>query len=280
MQKLKQTAIITGASSGIGAVYAERLASRGFDLSIVARNKSRLEDLAAKLEAQHDVSVTLLPADLSSPADLDRLERVLRTDPSISLIVNNAGFGGVKTLLESDVSRMLEMIAVNVTALTRLTYAVVPGMVERAHGTVINIASTVAIAPELLNGVYGGTKAFVLAFSQSLRKEMAGKGVEVQVVMPGATGTEFWDVAGLGLHNVPSGKVMATEDLVGAALVGLDRGEFATIPSLQDGAEWDGYEAARQVMLPHFRIHIPQRDTRLSNLRKAADRSLTVLRVA
>lgn len=252
MQKLKQTAIITGASSGIGAVYAERLASRGFDLSIVARNKSRLEDVAAKLEAQHDVSVTVLPADLSSPADLDRLERVLRTDPSISLIVNNAGFGGVKTLLESDVSRMLEMIAVNVTALTRLTYAVVPGMVERAHGTVINIASTVAIAPELLNGVYGGTKAFVLAFSQSLRKEMAGKGVEVQVVMPGATGTEFWDVAGLGLHNVPSGKVMATEDLVGAALVGLDRGEFATIPSLQDGAEWDAYEAARQVMLPHL----------------------------
>lgn len=144
------------------------------------------------------------------------------------------------------------MVAINVTAPLRLTYAAVPQFVARKQGTIVNIASIVAIGPEILNGVYGGTKSFVLAFSQSLRKELAGTGVHVQVVLPGATGTEFWDIAGLPASNLPKEWVMSAADLVDAALRGLDRGEFATVPSLADGAEFEAWEAARQTMLPHL----------------------------
>jgi uncharacterized protein len=147
---------------------------------------------------------------------------------------------------------MSEMIAVNVTALTRLTYAAVPGLIARGGGTIINIASIVAVAPELLNGVYGGTKAFVLAFSQSLRKELVDKDVRIQVVLPGATATEFWDVAGLPVSNLPPTWVMSAADMVDASLAGLDAGEFVTIPALPDEAEWATYEAARQALMPNL----------------------------
>ena len=130
---------------------------------------------------------------------------MLRTDASITLLVNNAGVGATAPLLDSDVDKMEEMIALNVTALTRLTYAAAPGFVARGGGTIINIASIVAIAPEVLNGVYGGSKAFVLAFSQSLHHELGRKGVRVQAVLPGATATEFWDVAGMPVQQSACG---------------------------------------------------------------------------
>jgi uncharacterized protein len=149
------------------------------------------------------------------------------------------------------------MIAINVTVPMRLAYAAVPQFTARRKGAIINISSIVAIGPEILNGVYGGTKSFVLAFSQSLRKELKDTGVEVQVVLPGATGTEFWDVAGLPASNLPKEWVMSAADLVDAALLGLDRGEFATIPSLMDAKEWDAWEAARQTMLPHLSSAVP-----------------------
>jgi short-subunit dehydrogenase len=134
-------------------------------------------------------------------ADLARIETTLRTNASVTLLVNNAGVGATAPLLDSDVEKMDEMIRLNVGALTRLTYAAAPGFVARGGGTIINIASIVAISPETLNGVYGASKAFVLAFSQSLHHELAGKGVRVQAVLPGATATEFWDIAGLPVHN-------------------------------------------------------------------------------
>lgn len=248
----KGTAVVTGASSGIGAIYADRLAGRGHDLILVARNVERLEKQAEAIRKSHDVAVRIVGADLTAPGDLRRVEEILKTDASVTALVNNAGFGGAGELLQSDVERMEEMIAVNVTAVMRLSYAVAPAFIGRGAGTIINISSIVAIGPEILNGVYGGTKAFVLAFSQSLRKELSGKGVRVQVVLPGATATEFWDIAGLPASNLPQAWVMSAANLVDAALAGLDQGEFATIPSLQDGAEWEAYEAARQVMLPHL----------------------------
>ena len=247
-QNSQGTALITGASSGIGAIYADRLARRGYDLILVARNQSRLEELAARLRDETGRTVEIVPADLNDNVDLLRVETVLRTNTTISMLVNNAGIGGAAPLLASDVDAMDRMIRLNVLALTRLTYAAAPAFVERGSGTIINIASIVAISPETLNGVYGGSKAFVLAFSQSLQHELAEKGVRIQAVLPGATATEFWDVAGLPVSNLPTEIVMAAPDLVDAALAGLDQGETVTIPALEDKSEWDAYDAARQAM--------------------------------
>ncbi|MGN6478906.1 SDR family NAD(P)-dependent oxidoreductase [Luteibacter sp.] len=251
------TAVVTGASSGIGAVYAERLAARGHDLILVARSADRLNALAAKITQATGRRVEVLAADLANAADLGRVEAKLRDDASISLLVNNAGVGTHTPLLDSKIDAMNKMIDLNVTAVTRLTYAAVPGFVARGKGAVINVASIVAIAPEILNGVYGGSKAYVVAFSQSLKHELGDKGVQVQAVLPGATATDFWDAGGMSVDMLPKEIVMSAEDLVDAALVGFDRGELITIPPLQDEAEWNAYEAARQVMAPRLSSATP-----------------------
>ncbi len=218
----------------------------------MARNAERLNTVANRISATTGREVEILRADLSDATDRRLVENRLREDSAIEILVNNAGFGGVTPLLQSNVETMEEMIDLNVTALTRLTYAAVPGFVTRGHGTVINISSIVAIAPELLNGVYGGTKAFVLAFTQSLQHELKDKGVRVQAILPGATATEFWDVAGLPHENLPGGWVMKSEDMVDAALAGLDAGEVVTIPPLQDGTDWETFEANRQTFRNKF----------------------------
>jgi short-subunit dehydrogenase len=244
----KGTALVTGASSGIGAIYADRLARLGYDLILVARNRSRLQDLANRLTSETGRSIEIVTADLGSKADLARVEAVLRTDASITMLVNNAGVGATAPLLGSDIGKMDDLIALNVGALTHLTYAAVPGFVARGGGTIVNIASIAAIAPEVLNGVYGGSKAFVLALSQSLHHELDDKGIRVQAVLPGATATEFWGIAGTAVENLPREIVMSADDMVDAALAGLDQGEVVTIPSLPDKAEWDRFEAARHAM--------------------------------
>jgi short-subunit dehydrogenase len=173
----------------------------------------------------------------------------------------------VAPLLNADVEKMDEMIAINITALTRLTYAAAPAFVARGAGTIINIASVVGISPESLNGVYGASKAFVIAFSHSLQHELADKGIRIQAVVPGATATELWALAGLPYQNLPASIVMSPEDMVDAALVGLDRGELVTLPSLYDGEEWNRFEAARRaisdrfgnsVPAPRYRIGVPR----------------------
>jgi short-subunit dehydrogenase len=152
---------------------------------------------------------------------------------------------------------MENMIRLNVFALTRLTYAAVPGFVARGGGTIINISSIVAISPEMLNGVYGGSKAFVLAFSLSLHHELAAKGVRVQAVLPGATATEFWNLAGKPVHRLPAAIVMSADDMVDAALAGFDKGEIVTIPSLADNADWERYETARRSMFGKLSSAVP-----------------------
>lgn len=244
------TALITGASSGIGAIYADRLARRGHDLILVARNRDRLQQLARQITDATGRTVHVFAADLNDRQDLANVAELLRTDRSISLLVNNAGFGAATPLLQSDATKMEEMISLNVSALTRLTYAAVPGFVERGHGTVINIASIAAIAPELLNGVYGGTKAYVLTFTQSLQHELSNQGVRVQAVLPGATATAFWDAAGVPISQLPAQIVMSAEDMVDAALAGLDQGEVVTLPALPDAAQWQAFDDARRKLSP------------------------------
>jgi short-subunit dehydrogenase len=250
----KGVAVVTGASAGIGAIYADRLARRGYDLILVARNKARLGQVADRIARATGRAVNAVAADLNDKADLKRVETILATDPGITMLVNNAGVGGLEPLLKSDIDTMAEMIDLNVTALTRLTYAAAPAFVARGGGAIINISSVVAIAPEVLNGVYGGSKAFVLALSQSLHKELADKNVRIQVVLPGATATNFWDAAGGAVDNLPSEIVMQSDDLVDAALAGFDQGELVTIPSLPEAADWAAYEGARQKLVPNLSL--------------------------
>src|SRR5215831_9115139 len=248
----KGTALITGASAGIGAIYADRLARRGHDLILVARDRRKLDAVARRLSDDTGRSIRVLAGDLNEKPDIARIEDVLRSDASITMLVNNAGVGAPTPLLDSDINRLDQMIGVNVAALVRLTYAVVPGFVSRGGGAVINIASVLGLVPELLNGVYGATKAFVIAFSRSLQKEFAERKIRVQAVLPGATATEFWGLAGTPLEQVPPEMVMNVNEMVDAALAGFDQGEFITIPALPDMADWEAYEAARDKLIPNL----------------------------
>jgi uncharacterized protein len=251
------TALVTGASFGIGTVYADRLATRGYNLILVARNGERLNALATRLTSETGRSVAVLPADLGDKGELAKVEAVLRDDPSITLLVNNAGVASVAPLLNSNVDEMEAMIALNVTALTRLTYAAAPAFVARGAGAIINIGSVVGIVPERLNGVYGATKAYVLALTQSLQHELGEKGVRIQAVLPAATATDIWEKAGLHHSKLPAGTVMSTEDMVDAALAGLDQGEVVTIPPLQDGHDWTRFDAARLALAPKLTKSAP-----------------------
>lgn len=247
----KGTALITGASTGIGAVYADRLAKRGYDLILVARSEQKLSEVASRLKFTGR-RIEIFPADLTKKADVERVADWLRTDATITALVNNAGLGSARKLLDAKIDDLESMIYLNVTALTRLALAALPGFVERKNGLLINIASVVALAPELLNGTYSGTKAYVVNFTQALKNEVEGKGVTVQAVLPGATATPFWDKAGRAVEDLPQERVMTAEDMVDASLAGLDQHELITIPSLPDVADWEKFEAARKALGPNL----------------------------
>ena len=265
----KGTALVTGASRGIGAVYADRLAKRGYDLILVARSEAPLKALATSLASASGRHITPIVADLNNRVDRAKVEAKLKEDSSITTLVNNAGIGAVVPLLNADIEKMEEMIALNSIALTRLTYAAAPAFVKRGTGTIINISSVVGISPETLNGVYGATKAYVLAFSHSLQHELADKGIRVQAVLPGATATDLWEIAGLPWQKLPPSIVMSVEDMVDAALVGLDQGELVTIPGLHDGGEWTRFEAARRAISQRFGNSVPASRYRIQARRSA-----------
>jgi uncharacterized protein len=247
----KGTALITGASTGIGAVYADRLAKRGYDLILVARSEEEVSEVAARLKPIGR-RIETISADLTRKEDVQRVAERLSSDPTITALVNNAGLGSAGKLLDAKIDDLESMIYLNVTALTRLALAALPGFVERKNGLLINIASVVALAPELLNGTYSGTKAYVVNFTQALKNEVEGKGVTVQAVLPGATATPFWDKAGRAVEDLPQEIVMTAEDMVDASLAGLDRHELITIPALPDVADWENFEAARKALGPNL----------------------------
>jgi uncharacterized protein len=255
-----RTALITGASSGIGATYADRLARRGHDLVLVARDRDRMEAAAQRLRAETGVAVDVLPADLTEPRDLARVETRLREDDRIGLLVNNAGAVAPGGFADPDLDAQDRLIRLNVTAVVRLAGAVVPRFLAShaaagGGGAIINIASVLALAPELFPGIYSATKSFVLTFSQSLQAELGPRGLYVQAVLPAATRTEIWERSGRSVDAIPG--VMDVGELVDAALVGFDRREAVTIPPLPDVGQWDSFAAARQAMLPNFRQEHP-----------------------
>lgn len=239
------TALITGASSGIGAIYADRLATRGYDLLLVARRGDRLQALADDLQHRHGVKISTLVADLSKAEGIEQVETVLRDDTTISLLVNNAGAANLAPILSSGADQHEAINTLNTTALMRLTLAALPRFVENNQGTIINIASVVAFHARAGSAVYSATKAWVLNFTRGLQEEFAGSNLRIQAVLPAATATEIWGHSGITLDALPEGSVMTSEDLVDAALAGLDQGELVTIPPVEDLQLWDNWEAAR-----------------------------------
>lgn len=249
----KGTALITGASTGIGAVYADRLAKRGYDVILVARSKDKLDEVAKHIQSGTHRKAETLQADLTVAADVKRVAERLASDSSITAFVNNAGIASAAKLLESDPDYLDQIVQINVTAFTRLAVAAASNFAKRSSGLIINIGSVVALAPELLNGTYSGSKAYVQNFSTALKNELADKGVTVQVVLPGATATPLWEKSGVNVHtDLPPEWLMAAEDMVDASLAGLDQGEFITIPSLPDAADLQTYEKARLALAPNL----------------------------
>lgn len=254
----KGAALVTGASSGIGAVYADRLARRGYDLILAARDEGRLNALAGRLRAETGVKVDVIRADLTQRDDLARLETRLREDAGVTLLVNNAGAALFGAFTDSDPDKLEDLIQLNVVAVTRLAQAAAAGFAPRGRGTIVNIASIVGLAPELFPGsVYGATKAYVTYLTQTLHAALAPQGLTFQAVLPGATRTEIWDRSGHGLANVPDEILMPVDELVDAALAGLDAGELVTIPSLPDPADWAAAEAARLKLAPNLSAKHP-----------------------
>ena len=244
----KGTALITGASSELGAVYADRLARRGHDLILVARDAGRMEALAAKLHDETGRTIEVLPADLTKGEDVAKIEARLASDEAIALLVNNAGMSLDGGVLDNGPEQFERIIALNITAPTRLASAAGKAFLQRKSGAIINIASVLALAPEAFDGVYSGTKAYLLNLSHSLAAQVEGQGVRIQVVLPGATRTEIWERSGKDVASLPVDWVMEAGDLVDAALLGFDRGETVTIPPLADEGEWQAFEAARHAM--------------------------------
>ena len=246
----KPAILITGASSGIGAVYADRFGRRGHDLVLVARDAQRLEALAARLRAEAGVAVDIVQADLTQAADIARVETRLREDTRIGVLVNNAGAALPGGFLDQNPEQAANLIALNVTAPTRLAAAVAPRFVQAGSGAIVNIGSVVGFVPEFGMAVYGATKAFVQYFSQALHGELGPKGVYVQAVLPAATRTEIWERSGIDVNALPA--VMETDALVDAALVGFDRRETVSIPPLPDASQWDAFDRARTAMIPNL----------------------------
>jgi short-subunit dehydrogenase len=247
-------AVITGASSGIGKVYADRLASRGYDLILVARRADRLRKIGEDLQARYQIKVQSLVADLTQPSDLSDTVRRVIADTSITLLVNNAGIGAVGPIAQTSRETLTSIVALNITAVSALTTAVLPGFLSRGSGTIINIGSVRGYASQLIVPIYGATKAYVAQFTRALQKQVAGTNIRVQLVTPTNTVSENWSRMALPLAKDNPAAIMSTEDCVDAALRGLDMGEEITIPSLQDNGPLEDFEETSEALFQATQI--------------------------
>jgi len=237
VSRSKPRALITGASSGIGVAYAERLARDGYDVVLVARRRERLEDLAQRLRREADLHAEVVAADLTDAGALAQVEARVAGDESLALLINNAGFGGYHPFVEIEREVIDDLINIHVRAVARLTRAALPGMVRRRTGGVINVASLLAFSGSLPpnplphRATYAGAKAFMVTFTQALAGELSGTGVGVQVCLPGVVATEFHTVQGMDFSKRPR---MTADDVVAASLAAFARGEVTCIPGLDD----------------------------------------------
>ena len=237
VSQLPKTALITGASSGIGAEYARQLAALGYNLVLVARREERLNALAAELQQKHNIQVEILAADLANPSAVAKVEQRIRELDSFTMLVNNAGFSTYQPFVQAKLSRELNMIDVNIVAAVRLTYAALPGMVNRGYGHIVNIASVAAFVPSPDFATYSATKSFVKSFSQSLQAEMQGKGVQVQALCPGFTITEFHetpDFSNFERSQFPKALWMTPNDVVAESLAALGRDQVIVVPGMMN----------------------------------------------
>jgi short-subunit dehydrogenase len=249
MSDLKGTAVVTGATGGVGALYAAGLAERGYDLLLVGRQQKTLDAVAKAVKQKANVKVETIVANLAEAKELARIEARISSDPAITTLINSATSVTFSPLAKLGLQALDETITVNITALTRLTHAVLPGLLARGAGAIVNMASVLAFHPWPEFSVYNASKAYVVSFSQALQGEVADKGVLVQVVTPPAVDTDFWNHAGLPVSNLPAGAVMKPQHLVDAALRGLDRGESWVFPSLSEQALWDDHQKTRQALV-------------------------------
>jgi hypothetical protein len=227
----RRNAVVTGASTGLGRCFAERLARQQYDLVLVARDAERLEALAARLASERPISARALPADLTEPKGLALVERELRGQTP-DLLVNNAGFGTVGRFAELDLDGEEREVRLNVLALVRLTHTVLGPMVERGNGAVINVSSLAGEAPSPYTATYAATKAFVTSFTEALSEELRGSGVRVQALLPGFTRTEFQERAGIDTSAIPGLAWMEPEAVVDASLAALEKGQVTCIPGV------------------------------------------------
>jgi uncharacterized protein len=249
MSDLKGIAVVTGATGGVGALYAAGLAERGYDLLLVGRQQKTLDAVARAVKQKANVKVETIVANLAEASELARIEARISSDPAITTLINSATSVTFSPLAKLGSQALDETIAVNITALTRLTHAVLPVLLARGAGAIVNMASVLAFHPWPEFSVYNASKAYVVSFSQALQGEVVGKGVLVQVVTPPAVDTDFWNHAGLPVSNLPAGAVMNPQHLVDAALRGLDRGESWVFPSLSEQPLWDDHQKTRQALV-------------------------------
>lgn len=228
----RAAALVTGASSGIGAQYARELAALGYDVMLVARRRDRLEALAAELSAAYGVRAAVVVADLTTEAGLQRVERTIEATPSLSYLVNNAGFGLVDLLAESDVDQLLDMIELHVDAVVRLTRAALPSMLAQRRGAIVNVASLMAFYPLYGSATYGATKCYVRFFTEALHEELVGTGVRAQALCPGFVATELQDVAGIQRLAPADFLWMSPETVVAGSLKDLRNDRVISVPGL------------------------------------------------
>ena len=243
----KQSVLITGASAGIGAIYADRFAARGHGLVLVSIDAEGMNAVAKGLREKYGVTVDVIRADLTAPDDLATVEARLRDDADIGILVNNAGASLGGHFVDQSVDAAAKLLFLNALAPLRLARAVAPRLANAGAGAIVNISSVMALAPEYGMIVYSATKAFVQQFSHGLSVELGPKGVYVQTVMPGPTRTQIWESAGVDMRTLPA--TMEVEKMVDAALIGFDRRETITFPALYEEEKWGRLEEVRQTLL-------------------------------